>query len=346
LRKDIPIITGARDPDSVDILELAGSSHVLELGQVTGRAMARRTSSNALTHIVGTFDDLCIAEASVVNTPLVGKTLKESNIREHTDCTVVGVWNRGEFSAPSPETKIRENTVLVLAGSKEQLQQYDAFFFIYHQAGNPVLIIGGGTVGSAVGRTLEAFDIDYRIVEMDSERRICDPQKVVHGNAADRAVLESAGIADTPTVVITTRDDDLNVYLSIYCRGLRPDVHIVTRAVRERTVSTLTRAGVDFVVSDATLGASTIFNLLRRSDVIMVAEGLGVFRMKMPEALVGKTIEQCDIRARTGCSIVALRSKGENLMNPKPDHVLEADAEIALIGTIAAEERFIRIFQG
>lgn len=283
VRQDIPIITRARDLDSVDILNLAGATHVLELGDMTGRAMARRTSSNALTHIVGTFDDLCIAEAAVAETPLVGKTLKESHIRENTDCHVIGVWNRGDFQAATPNTKISENTVLVLAGTKQQLEQYDEFYCIYHMAGTPVLIIGGGRVGRAVGRSLAAREIDYRIVEMNSER-IRNSDKYVLGNAADRAVLEAAGMAKTPSVVITTHDDDVNVYLSIYCRGLRPDVQIVSRAVQEHTVATLNRTGVDFVVSDATMGANAIFNLLRRSDVIMVAEGLGVFRLKMPES--------------------------------------------------------------
>ncbi len=343
LRKDIPIITGVRDPDSIDIMYLAGASHVLQLSDMTGRAMARRTSSNALTHIVGTFDDLCIAEAAAAETPLVGKSLKESHIREYTNCTVVGVWNRGEFDAATPDTIIKDHTVLVLAGSREQLQQYDDFFCIYHISGAPVVIIGGGRVGRAVGASLGAREIDYRIVEMNANR-IRDPDKYVHGNAADRAVLEAAGIDKTPSVVITTHDDDMNVYLSIYCRGLRPDVQIISRAVRERTVAALTRTGVDFVVSDATMGANTIFNLLRRSDVIMVAEGLDVFRMKMPEALVGKTITDSDIRAATGCSVVAVRQNDKTIINPRPNHVLEADTEIALIGTIVAEEKFVSKF--
>ena len=343
LRQDIPIITRARDLDSVDILQLAGATHVLELGDMTGRAMARRTSSNALTHVVGTFDDLRIAEAAVAETPLVGKTLKESRIREHTNCNVVGVWNRGDFQPATPDTIISENTVLVLAGSEQQLQRYDEFYCIYHMAGTPVVIIGGGRVGRAVGRSLAAREIDYRIVEMKPER-ILDSQKYVLGNAADRKVLEAAGITNTPSVVITTHDDDMNVYLSIYCRGLRSDVQIVSRAVHERTVATLNRTGVDFVVSDATMGANTIFNLLRRSDVIMVAEGLDVFRLKMPDILAGKKIAETDIRTTTGCSVVAVQSENETLINPRPDHVLRTEEEIVLIGTIASEEKFVSTF--
>ena len=310
---------------------------------MTGRAMARRTSSNALTHIVGNFDDLCIAEAAAAETPLVGKRLIDSNIREHTNCTVVGVWNRGIFETVTPDIEITENTVLVLAGSKEQLQQYDDFFCIYHMAGKPVVIIGGGRVGRAVGKSLAERDIDYRIVEMSPER-IKDPDNYVQGNAADRSVLEKAGILKTPSVVITTHNDDMNVYLSIYCRSLRPDMQIVCRAIQEHTVAALTRAGVDFVVSDATMGANTVFNLLRRSDIIMVAEGLDVFRMRMPASLVGKSIADSAIREITGCSVVAVKSNGQTEINPVPDHLLKKGSEIVLIGTIAGEEKFVSRF--
>ena len=87
---------------------------------MTGRAMARRTSSNALTHVVGTFDNLCIAEASATETPLVGKTLREScKIREHTNCTVVGVWNRGIFQPATPETIIVDKTSSIHACSMQ-----------------------------------------------------------------------------------------------------------------------------------------------------------------------------------------------------------------------------------
>jgi Trk K+ transport system NAD-binding subunit len=207
----------------------------------------------------------------------------------------------------------------------------------------PVVIIGGGRVGRAVGRALHARDIDYRIVEMKPEL-IKDPEKYVQGNAADRAVLDSAGILKAPAVVITTHDDDLNVYLSIYCRGLRPDVQIVTRAVRERTVAALTRAGVDFVVSDASMGATTVFNLLRRNDIILVAEGLHVFRLEMPPSLIGKTIAESNIRQRVGCSVVSVRDNGETIINPGPSVMLNEGAEIALIGTVTAEDKFIAVF--
>ena len=42
------------------------------------------------------------------------------------------------------------------------------------------------------------------------------------GDASEKAVLERAGINKAPAVVITSHNDESNMYLTIYCRKLRP----------------------------------------------------------------------------------------------------------------------------
>ena len=53
-------------------------------------------------------------------------------------------------------------------------------------------------------------------------------------------------------MLVTTHDDDINVYLTLYCRRLGPDLQIISRANLDRNVSTLHRAGADAVLSYAT----------------------------------------------------------------------------------------------
>jgi Trk K+ transport system NAD-binding subunit len=274
---------------------------------------------------------------------LVGKTLRESNLREKVGVTVIGIWDRGNFEPARADTQIRDDSVLVLAGTRESLFRYDELFCIYNVANAPVVILGGGRVGRATARALAARDIDYRIVEKVPER-VRDRSKLVVGNAADLDILKQAGIDEAPTVIITPHDDDLNVYLTVYCRRLRPDIQVLTRATVERNVATLHRAGADIVLSYASMGASTMMNLLKRSRILMVAEGLDLFRVKVPKALAGATLEDSAIRERTGCSVVALgRDEGMQLV-PGADTVLEAGAEMLLIGSIDAEERFLELF--
>jgi Trk K+ transport system NAD-binding subunit len=344
LAKDLPIITSALDVASVDILKLAGSSYVLRLDEMIGQSFARRTlGGDAKSHVIGKFDELLIAEANAHRTPLVGKTLRESQLRQNLGVTVVGVWERGRFEPARAETEVNDNTVLVLAGSKEHMFRYDEFFTIYNVSVEPVVILGGGRVGQATARALARRNVDYRIVEPLAEL-IRDPAKYVVGSAADLEVLEQAGIRETPTVIITPHDDDLNVYLTIYCRQLRPDVQILSRATHERNVATMHRAGADSVLSYASLGTSAVMNLLRRSTLLMVAEGLYLFRVRVPGMLAGQTIAETSIRQETGCSVVAIRTERGMEVVPNPSETLSPDADIVLIGTAEAEEHFLKLY--
>ncbi|HEY5645692.1 MAG TPA: ion channel, partial [Pseudomonadales bacterium] len=140
ISKDVPIITSATDDASVDILQLAGSTSVLRLEEMIGQAFAGRTvGGDAVSHVIGRFDDVLIAEATAHRTPLVGKSLLENNLQEKVGVSVVGVWERGQFEPARPETTVNANTVLVLAGSPEQLARYDNLFRIYNVSAAPVV---------------------------------------------------------------------------------------------------------------------------------------------------------------------------------------------------------------
>lgn len=344
INADVPVVTMANSPESVDILKLAGSTQVLQLGQMLGQSLGRRTlGGSARVHVIGRFDQLIIGEAPAVGTPLVGKTLAESRLRELIGVNVVGIWERGQFLNAMPDTLINERTVLVLAGSVHQLRNYDEFFGIFHSEDKPVVIIGGGRVGVATAKSLEDRQMDYKILDKD-QTRIKNPKNYIFGDAADLETLKKAGIDEAHTVIITTNKDDMNIYLTLYCRKLRPDIQITARATEERNVSTLHRAGADFVMSYATMGANAIFNLLEMSEVLMLAEGLNVFKVDPPKPFIGKNLIESQIRQKTGCSVIALKHNDEMVINPEPQTVITGKCELILIGDYKAEKSFAKLF--
>jgi Trk K+ transport system NAD-binding subunit len=344
ISETVPVVATVSSPAAVDILQLAGCDHVLQLGEMLGQALARRIlGQDARCHVIGEFGDLLIAEAAPAGTPLVGLSLREARLRDRANINVVGVWQRGHFEIAGPETRIHATSTLVLAGSREQLDTYNAMFGMYRETVAPVIIVGGGRVGRAVGRALEAEGIACYIVERQPER-IRDPERYIQGDAAELEVLNRAGIMEAGSVVITTHDDDINIFLTIYCRRLRPDAQILARATLERNVSTLHRAGADFVLSYATTGATIIFNLLRQTDILLLAEGLSAFRLPVPASMVGKSIAACSIRRDTGCNVIAVVRNGAFEVNPDPSVPLPRDAQLVIIGDVEAESRFVRRF--
>jgi Trk K+ transport system NAD-binding subunit len=345
LSKSVPILTTASTDTAVDILQLAGSSRVFKLGKMMGQALARRTSGgDAVAHVIGNFDKLLIAEATANGTPLVGKSLAEAKLPALVGVSVIGVWERGMFKTAGPDTTITGHTVLVMAGSAEQFRKYDELFCIYHINQNPVVIIGGGRVGRATGDALQARNIDFRIVEKLPERVSRFGERAVIGDASDLEVLEKATLNQAPAVIITPHDDDTNIYLTIFCRKLRPDIQIISRSVRDRNVSTLHRAGADFVMSYASMGANIIFNYLKRSDILMIAEGLNIFKVKLPKELAGQSLIEAGVRKKTGCTVIAAQRDGDLQINPDPTQPLEADGEILLISDAEAESKWFELY--
>jgi Trk K+ transport system NAD-binding subunit len=250
------------------------------------------------------------------------------------------VWNRGVFEIASADTMLGPSTMLLLAGTAEQLAAYEALHHVDRSAGHHhKVIIGGGRVGRAAGESFAAEGMSYTIVEKLAERERPGVNYVI-GDAADRSVLTAAGIEDASAVLITTHEDDVNVYLTRYCRGLRPDVRLVSRSRLERNVSTLYRAGADAVLSYAATGSTAIWNHFRGDETVLVAEGLNVFRTPIPRELVGKTLAEAHVYRRTGCNVVAV-DRGHTIEgNPDAHSPLPSEGELVLVATDEAEAAF------
>ncbi len=340
LSRQVPIVATATSPASIDILQLAGADAVLQLGELLGVAMARRAlGPDGRSHVIGDFAGIQIAEARVAGTALVGHSLGEVRLRGRLGISIVGVWRRGTFEVATADTVLEPTMVLLLAGAPDQLAAYDDCYGVDRAKPIAAVILGGGRVGRAAGHAFGTAGVPYRIVEQRAER-IRAQDTYVLGDAAELGVLKEAGIDEAGTVVITTHDDDMNVYLTIYCRRLRPDVTIVGRANLDRNVTTLYRAGADAVLSYASTGATEVWNHLRKNDTLLVAEGLNVFRRPVPEALAGRALADAHIRRDTGCNVVAVEATGTMRGNPDAPAPFPAHGSLVLVGDPADEARY------
>ena len=340
----VVIAAGVENPDATDILRLAGCNRVFQFHNVLGEAMARRVvRSSQRASIMGRFGRLVVAEAPVMHSSLAGKTLLDCSLRERTGINVVGVWDRGAFQLPGPHTMFTESSVLVVAGTEKQVRTFDRLISEPEKAemeNVPVVILGGGRVGLAVARNLARRKIPAVIVDRQPHIN-SGAIPHVHGDAADLAVLEKAGIRKTRTIIITTHDDDANIYLTIYSRRLRPDAQILCRASLDRNVNGLHSAGADQVLSLASLVSNSIINLLAPDKMMMLNERLLVFRYTIRGQLQGKSLMECGIRNKTKCSVLAVRDNtGTMHVNPDPGYIFALGDALYLIGDSEAEERF------
>src|SRR3546814_20406722 len=106
--------------------------------------------------------DVC---SSDLHPDLVGKTLLEADVRARCNVHVVGVWERGSYRSAGPETLIRPGTVLILAGSMEQLVAYDDAYARETSSQSPGVVIGAGRGGRDAGKDLAAAEVPDRTIE-------------------------------------------------------------------------------------------------------------------------------------------------------------------------------------
>lgn len=340
----IPIIAAAQSAVAVPILEKAGCTHVLALDEMMGQSLARRIiAGDAMAHVIGQIDELVIAEAAIAHTPLVGKTLAQADLMNMAGITVAGLWENGIFSLAENHRTLTQKSILVITGTQQQIDLYNELFCIYNINSAPILIVGGGSVGTALARAVAERDLEYRIVEKNPAL-ILNDHHYLAGDITDPEILARSGFASAPAAAVTSHDDPTNIYLTTFLRHTRSDAQIISRATLDRNVRILHEAGCDFVVSHASLGANNILHLSKRGNILMLAEGVDVFRVRIPKAFEGKTVQDTSLRTTCGCSIVGIQANGSMITNPRPDSLLTEDDALILIGTVEAEEKFFRLY--
>ncbi|NWN88570.1 MAG: NAD-binding protein [Micrococcaceae bacterium] len=342
--KDVTITATADKKASVDVLELAGADLVIQLSSELGTGLANRVlGTTGRCHIIDSLGKTPVAEAAIQGTSLVGLTLDQAQHHIASRTKILAIMQRGRLLRLESDDQLTEGMVLIIAGSQHDLEQYDQQFQNPQSLEGPVLVLGGGRVGRAVAESFEKSHADYTIVEQ-SDARVPSHLEVTAGDAADLEILKSAGLNEASGVIITTHDDDLNVYLTLYCRRLQPDLQIITRATSEHNVATLYRAGADSVLSYASIGATAMWNKLGHSHRVVIAEGSELFTVPIPSTVATAQLKNERVYEMTGCHIVgALDAEQEVLVEADGVTAVQA-SQLILLGDRHAERKFRNMY--
>jgi Trk K+ transport system NAD-binding subunit len=341
---DVPIVAVVEEQDSVEILQLSGATSVLALKHQLGDYLANRVESGRPeAHVVGEFRGLQIAELPAHDTPFVGKSVRETKLRQQTGLSVVGFWERGKLRPAYPDAQIQADSVLVVAGTAAQVTTLNALLPDRRDSSTPVLVIGAGKVGQAAARALKRKGLAVHVIDRTDHALapLADEvDEVFAGDAADRGLLDRAGIFTARSVLLTTNEDAVNIYLAVYCRRLNRDLRIVSRITHERNLEAIHRAGADFVLSYTTLGIEAVMSVLRGHPPVLLGEGVELFFVPVPSSLAGRPLRESGIGSRTGLSVVALQ-QAEHLSTPlTSETVLPAGAHLLMLGSHEQRGKF------
>ena len=321
---------------------------MLPLKRQLGESLANRVETGRTeAHVVGSFHNVHVAELPVKDTLLAGTLVRDTRLRELTGLSVVGLWERGRLKPAFPHTEIRSDAVAVVAGSAGQIRALNALI-AREGTTAPVLVIGAGKVGQAAARALKqkGLEVVSSIVTRRSLAAIAGEVDAVYaGDAADRETIERAGIGHAASVLLTTNDDAVNIYLAVYCRKLNPRLRIVSRITHERNVEAIHRAGADFVLSYTSLGVDSIMSLVNGDATVMLGEGVRLFQVRVPPSLAGQPLAKTGIGSRTGLSVVAMEEEETLTTQLTAETVLPEGGTMLMLGNADQRQRFAEAFE-
>lgn len=344
----VPIVSLVESEESIDVLELSGATHVLPLTQQLGQHLANRVHAG-FTHanVIGDLYGLQLAEFPVAGSPFEGQRIGDIPFTDELGLTVVGIWRNGRLMPVRPDFVLSASCVPVVMGTPKQVAELDEVLVIYNPNPHPVIVLGGGKVGRSAAQALKARGVMVHMVEKSAEhapRAEGLVDRLIVGDAADRDVLEEAGIAQAPSILLTTHDDAMNIYLTVYCRRLNPHARILTRVTHERNIEAIQRAGADFVLSYASLGVHSVLATVQQRQLVVLGEGSDLFHIPVPRALAGRTLAEADLGERTGLNVIALHHGADAISRVEPATRLSPGAVLIAVGTTDAREQFRAVF--
>ena len=222
------------------------------------------------------------------------------------------------------------------------------------------IICGCGRIGRLIGRELAAEKVPFVVIERDPEiiEQIEEEGFLCYkGDATSDKTLLETGIKRAAGIVCVLPTDAENLYVILTAKELNPDIFILSRSEEEESEHRLLRAGADRVMSPYTLGGMRMAMAILRPamlDFIEITTSRQSLDLRMEElpvcegsVIIGKTLEESEIRLRFGLIIVAVKkSSGKMIFNPLASYVIEQGDELIAMGEDENVRRLAQVCLG
>ncbi|WP_336776848.1 potassium channel family protein [Paenibacillus sp. MMO-58] len=199
-------------------------------------------------------------------------------------------------------------------------------------------VIGMGRFGSSIASSLT--EMGFEVLAIDSsEDKIQDAiNKVTHAVSADSTdeeALRSLGIRNFDVVVVAIGEDiQASILTTLILKDLGVKM-IVVKAQNDLHGKVLTKIGADKVVfPERDMGLRVAHHLISPNilEYIEISEDHSIIDLKAPEAMIGKSLKQLDIRAKFKCNVMAIKTNGQMNIAPYPDDLIRPDDVLVIVG--------------
>jgi Trk K+ transport system NAD-binding subunit len=339
------ILALVEDPFHRHPIILAGATAAYTPRHVLGAALAARASEKVSPTVAGIQqlgDKLQVSELRIPHqSSLAGKTLLEADLAHHAGVTVIGQWVGGKLISPAQaDMRLEPGGILVLVGTPENIQRFmeitgDVKQWRRH---GPFVIAGGGEVGRKVNELLLDAGEQTFLIDVNP-----GPEVNLAGNVLDAKVLKEANVNDAQAVVLALNTDTATLFSTVIVKDVAPAVPIIARVNAAENLDRIYAAGADFALSISQVSGQLLAWRLLGKEAVVVDSQLRVTKLRV-RGLESRHPAAPEIRARTGCSVVAVERGNELLVEFGPDFRLRDGDALYICGSAEATERFCQVF--
>lgn len=325
----------------------------LEVAEAALRRLAAPEAFDTQSFLEGQVGLLGIAldeQCPVLNTPLRQLTDLFSTLR----AIVTGIRRNGRLFVPEPGDQLFPEDQIYVMAHRDDTHRALEIFGKTTRKQERVVILGGGNVGLAVARALEARPgrVRVRVIErnrINAERAADELERtvVLHGDGMNMEILAEANIGRADAILAVTDDDKVNLLASVRAKsaGCSMAICLINEPSLQQLMGPL---AIDAHVNPRATTVSSILRHVRQGRVRGVysvgdaeAEVLEV-QVVSPSPMAGRPIRDLDFPE--GAKVGAVL-KGNKVVKPTGGTRLEEGDVVVIFALSSDLPEVERLFQ-
>lgn len=213
---------------------------------------------------------------------------------------------------------------------------------------DPVLIVGLGRFGSALGTSL--IELGHEVLGVDTDPQLVQRYsrvltQTVEADATDLAVLTQIGAAEFRCAVVGIGTGIEASVLTVAALADLGIPNIWAKAISDPHARILERVGAHHVVSPEREMGERVAHLVtgRIMEYIELDPGFALVETTPPTELLGKTLTEVFLRSRYGLTVVCIKPAGGTFTYATADTRLEAGDTLLVAGETHLAEAFAEL---
>jgi trk system potassium uptake protein TrkA len=281
------------------------------------------------------------SDCPVIDTPLKQLTDLFSTLRAR----VVAIRRNGDLFVPTSKDQMFTDDQIYLIVHRDDVSRTMEIFGKKMRKQERVVIIGAGTVGLSVAKSMEARSEKFKIKIIERDRKVAEFAAgrlertiVLHGDGLDFDCLAEANIQAADAILAVTDDDKTNLLSAV--RGKAEGCKMAISLINDPTlISLMTPLKIDAHLNPRATTVSSILRHVRHGRVSQVYS-IGDAEAEVIEAKIlstspmsGQAIK--DIGFPEGAVIGAIK-RGEEFIKPIGDSKVY-DGDVVVIFSISKD---------